>query len=99
MSLNGTWNITAQTPVGQQKATFVLAAQGGTLTGQLLTGDTPTEIFEGAINGNRLSWKVKIQRPTPRTVEFTGTWKENQMSGSARAGLFGNASFTGVRVP
>src|SRR5690348_5006251 len=98
MSVNGTWNITAQTPVGQQKATFVLADEGGVLTGQLVTGAAPEEIFEGAIDGDRVSWKVRIPRPTPRTVEFSGTWSADKMSGSAQAGMFGKASFTGVRV-
>src|SRR5260370_40301026 len=52
MAVDGTWNLTMQTPMGERRATLVATAQGGTLTGKQSAGGATTAIFDGAANGN-----------------------------------------------
>ena|SRR5438132_1501733 len=98
MSADGTWNLTMQTPMGERRSTLTLSTAGGTLTGtQQAEGDT-TDIAEGTVSGNELSWKVSITNPMPLTLTFSGTLDGSTMNGSADTGMFGSFPFQGTRV-
>jgi len=98
MSADGTWNLTMQTPMGERRSTLTLSTAGGTLTGtQQAEGDT-TEIAEGTVNGNDVSWKVAITNPMPLTLTFSGTVDGNSLNGSADTGMFGSFPFQGTRA-
>ena len=56
-----------------------------------------TEIFDGTVNGNEVSWKVSITEPMEMTLEFTGTINGDEVSGSVTLGAFGTAPFSGTR--
>jgi hypothetical protein len=97
MAVDGKWEITINSPMGAQKATLDLKADGGTLTGsqQAAQGSGPLE--NGKVNGNELSWSAKITSPMPMTLDFTGTVDGDKLSGSVKAGSFGSFPFTGSR--
>jgi hypothetical protein len=38
------------------------------------------EIFDGAVNGNEVFWKVSITDPIPMTLDFAGTVNGNEIS-------------------
>jgi len=98
MSADGTWNLTMQTPMGERRSTLTLSTAGGTLTGtQQAEGDT-TNISEGTVNGNDVSWKVAITNPMPLTLTFSGTVDGNSLNGSADTGMFGSFPFQGTRA-
>jgi hypothetical protein len=98
MSADGTWNLTMQTPMGERRSTLTLSTAGGTLTGtQQAEGDT-TDISEGTVNGNDVSWKVAITNPMPLTLTFSGTVDGNSLNGSADTGMFGSFPFQGTRA-
>jgi len=98
MSADGTWNLTMQTPMGERRSTLTLSTAGGTLTGtQQAEGDT-TEIAEGTVNGNDVSWKVAITNPMPLTLTFSGTVDGNSLNGNADTGMFGSFPFQGTRA-
>jgi len=98
MSADGTWNLTMQTPMGERRSTLTLSTAGGTLTGtQQAEGDT-TNISEGTVNGNDVSWKVAITNPMPLTLTFSGTVDGNSLNGNADTGMFGSFPFQGTRA-
>jgi hypothetical protein len=98
MSADGTWNLTMQTPMGERRSTLTLSTAGGTLTGtQQAEGDT-TNISEGTVNGNDVSWKVSITNPMPLTLTFSGTVDGNSLNGNADTGMFGSFPFQGTRA-
>jgi hypothetical protein len=98
MAADGTWNLTMQTPMGERRSTLTLATAGATLTGkQEAEGDT-TDIAEGTVNGNAVSWKVSITNPMPLTLTFSGTVEGNSLTGSADTGMFGSFPFQGTRA-
>ena len=95
---DGTWNLTMQTPMGERRSTLTLSTAGGALTGKQEAEGNTTDIAEGSVNGNELSWKVSITNPMPLTLTFTGTVDGNSLNGNADTGMFGSFPFEGTRA-
>ena len=95
---DGTWNLTMQTPMGERRSSLTLATAGGTLTGKQEAEGNTTDIAEGTVSGNELSWKVSITNPMPLTLTFTGTVDGDTLNGSADTGMFGSFPFEGTRA-
>lgn len=98
MAVDGTWNLTMETPMGERKSTLTLKASGGTLTGSQEAEGQTTDIVEGSANGNELSWKVSISNPMPLTLTFSASVNGNTISGNADTGMFGSFPFEGSRA-
>ena len=97
MSADGTWNLTMQTPMGERRSTLSLSTAGGTLTGKQEAEGNTTDIAEGTVSGNDVSWKVSITNPMPLTLTFNGTVDGDKLSGTADTGMFGSFPFEGIR--
>jgi hypothetical protein len=97
-TVDGTWNLTMQTPMGDRKATLAVTSAGSTLQGTQSAEGNSTDIFDGSIAGDAVSWKVNITTPMPMTLEFKGTIGGASMTGSMTAGAFGSWPFTGQRA-
>ena len=98
MSADGTWNLTMQTPMGERRSTLTLATSGGSLTGSQEAEGNTTDITDGSVSGNDVSWKVAITNPMPLTLTFTGTVDGDTLNGSADTGMFGSFPFEGTRA-
>ena len=98
MSADGTWNLTMQTPMGERRSTLTLSTAGGTLTGKQEAEGNTTDITDGSVNGNDVSWKVSITNPMPLTLTFSGTVNGNTLNGTADTGMFGSFPFEGTRA-
>ena len=98
MAVDGNWNLTMTTPMGERNATLSLKAAGGTLTGTQGADGNSAEIFDGTINGNDVAWKLSITNPMPLTLEFKGTVAGDAMSGEMGIGPMGNFPFTGTKA-
>ena len=98
MAVDGNWNITMSTPMGDRKATLSLKNAGGTLTGTQAADGNSTEIFDGTANGDNVAWKVSITNPMPLTLEFIGTVSGDTMTGEMGIGPMGSFPFTGKRA-
>ena len=98
MAADGTWNLTMQTPMGERISKLTLSTSGGGLTGQQEAEGNTTEIAEGTVNGNEVSWKVSITNPMPLTLTFNGTVDGNSLTGNADTGMFGSFPFQGTRA-
>ena len=98
MAVDGNWNLTMTTPMGERKATLSLASSGGTLTGTQGAEGNSTEIFDGTVNGDDVAWKVSITNPMPLTLEFTGKVAGDGISGEMGIGTMGSFPFTGTRA-
>jgi hypothetical protein len=98
MAVDGNWNLTMSTPMGDRQATLSLKNSGGKLTGtQGAEGDS-AEIFDGTANGDDLAWKVSITKPMPLTLEFTGKVTGDSIAGEMGIGPMGSFPFTGTRA-
>ncbi|WP_454619984.1 hypothetical protein [Bradyrhizobium cenepequi] len=98
MAVDGNWNLTLSTPMGERQATLSLKNSGGTLTGtQGAEGDS-AEIFDATANGDDVAWKVSITNPMPITLEFTGKVTGDNIAGEMGIGPMGSFPFTGTRA-
>lgn len=98
MAVDGNWNLTLTTPMGERQATLTLLNSNGTLTGVQGADGNSAEIFDGAISGDALNWKVTITSPMTLTLEFVGKVAGDSMSGEMSIGPMGNFPFTGVKA-
>jgi len=98
MSIDGKWNTTVQSPMGAQKSEVTLKTSGNTLTGTAVAQGNTTELADGKVDGNNVSWKVSITTPFPMTLEFSGAVTGDTMSGNVKAGNFGSFPFSGTRA-
>ncbi|KAB2911016.1 MAG: hypothetical protein F9K29_23545 [Hyphomicrobiaceae bacterium] len=98
MSVDGTWNLVMQTPLGERKSTLMLKSAGGAVTGTLAAEGNSTEIKDGKTSGNSVSWKASIKNPMPLTLEFTGTVDGGKISGNVSAGAIGSWPFSGSKA-
>ncbi|VIO76936.1 hypothetical protein CI1B_68150 [Bradyrhizobium ivorense] len=98
MAVDGNWNLTMTTPMGERKATLSLTSAGGTLTGTQGADGNSTDIFDGTVNGDSVAWKVSITNPMPLTLEFSGQISGDGISGEMGIGPMGSFPFTGTRA-
>ena len=95
--VQGKWQITINTPMGEKSGVLELQVSGKTLTGSLSDAEHNVAISDGKIEGNRLSWQAKITKPMRLNFKFTAIVDEDRISGAARH-LLGTATFSGTRV-
>jgi hypothetical protein len=98
MAVDGNWNITMSTPMGERKATLNVTSAGGTLTGTQGADGNSGEIFDGTVAGDDVAWKISITNPMPLTLAFTGKVAGDSMSGEMGIGPMGSFPFTGTRA-
>jgi hypothetical protein len=84
--------------MGKQDSTLELKAEGTTLTGVQSAQGGTSDIKDGKVDGDTISWSNSITTPFPMTLEFTGTVTGDAVKGSVKAGAFGSFPFEGSRV-
>jgi hypothetical protein len=97
MSVDGTWKIAMETPLGTRQASLALSAAGGVLRGTLSGEAGTTAIENGRVSGNDIAFTVDITQPMSMTLEFSATVTGEAMTGSVKLGMFGTAPLTGTR--
>jgi hypothetical protein len=98
MAVDGNWNLTMSTPMGDRETTLSLKSSGAALTGTQAADGNSIEIFDGKVDGDDVSWKVSITNPMPLTLEFTGKVSGDGISGEMGIGPMGSFPFTGKRA-
>jgi hypothetical protein len=95
--VQGKWNITIKTPMGDKSGVLDLKTDGTALTGSLSSDEYQAAISDGKVDGNKLSWSAKITKPMRMSFKFTATVEADRISGAAKH-LLGKATFTGIRA-
>jgi hypothetical protein len=98
MAVDGNWNLTMSTPMGERKATLSVKSSGNTLTGTQGAEGNSADIFDATVNGDDLAWKVSITNPMPLTLNFTGKVSGDSISGEMGIGPMGSFPFSGTRA-
>jgi hypothetical protein len=96
-AVQGKWKVTIDTPMGEKTGVLELLVSGETLTGSLSNDAHRVAISEGKIDGERLSWQAKIDKPMRLNIKFTAVVDGDRISGTARH-LLGSAKFSGRKV-
>jgi hypothetical protein len=94
--VDGSWDCTVKSPLGDQKMTVAIESDGSRFTGTA-SGAMGTNAVEGDVDGNTLSWKQQVTVPMPMTLDCTATVEGDTLTGSVGAGAFGSFPLSGTR--
>jgi hypothetical protein len=97
LTVQGKWNITIKTPVGDKTGVLDLVVDGPKLSGSLYDAEHFAAISDGKVDGNRLTWSAQITKPMRLSLKFSATVNANDIEGSAKHFL-GSVSFRGSRA-
>ena len=97
MSVAGTYDCLTKTPMGDQKSKFTVTVDGDSFTGQNAGGMGSMDVENGKVDGNTLTWSMKMTVPMPMTLEGEATIDGDALTGSVKAGAFGTFPMTGTR--
>ena len=95
---DGTWNCTMDTPMGGGAVTLILETNGNVLSGTLKSDQGEMAFTDGTVDGDNLSWVVKVDQPMPMEIATKATIDGDTLTGEATLGSFGSAKLTGTRA-
>jgi hypothetical protein len=96
-AVDGTWDTTVKSPLGDQKAMLTVHSDGNSFTGTN-AGAMGSVDITGTVDGDTLQWKMNITVPMPMTLDCMATVDGDTITGSVGAGAFGSFPMTGTRV-
>ena len=96
--VDGTWDTVVKSPLGDQKSTLTVKSDGATFTGTNSGGMGSVDIDDGKVDGNTISWTMKMTVPMPMTLDCTATVDGDSITGSVGAGAFGSFPLSGTRA-
>jgi hypothetical protein len=97
MSVTGTWNLTLNSPLGDQAATLQIQEADGAYQGTLKGQGDPTALEELKVEGTNVGFSADADTPVGRLkLGFTGAVDGDKLSGTYST-PFGGFSFTGTR--
>ncbi len=98
MSIDGTYDVTVETPLGIVKGTVVLCQKGDELTGKFAVMGKEAEFSGGAITGNRCTFNGEMVTPLG-AISYTinGTVDGDTFAATAETQM-GNMTINGVRA-
>ena len=97
MSVAGTYDCVTKTPMGDQKSDVTIVVDGDTFTGSNVGAMGSMDLENGKVDGNKLTWSMKMTVPMPMTLEGEATIDGDALTGSVKAGAFGTFPMTGTR--
>ena len=98
MGVAGSYDCVTKTPMGDQKSEFTIEVNGDTFTGKNAGAMGSMDLENGKIDGNKLTWSMKMTVPMPMTLEGTATIEGDTLTGSVNAGAFGSMPMRGTRT-
>ena len=97
MSVAGTYECVTKTPMGDQKSDVTIVVDGDTFTGTNAGAMGSMDMENGKVDGNKLTWTMKMTVPMPMTLEGEATVDGDAITGTVKAGAFGAFPLTGTR--
>jgi carbon-monoxide dehydrogenase large subunit len=95
--IDGDWKMVLAAPTGPQEMTGHFETNGQSLSGTLSSPEGQ-QAFTGAVEGNRLKFDLKVQKPMKITLKFDIEVNGDRLTGKVKMGIFGSAKLTGERA-
>ena len=95
--VDGKWNCTVESPMGEQEFVLTVISDGDRFTGSAVGNIGSKDIDEGSVDGNTVSWTMHISKPMPLTLACKATVSGDTLEGKVKAGIFGSFPITGTR--
>jgi hypothetical protein len=98
-TIDGQWTATFDTQIGEQHYTYTFKADGEKLTGTAKNDRGTTEITEGAIKGDAISFTEKLEfNGNPLVIMYTGKMSGDEIKFTRKVGDFATEEITAKRV-
>ncbi|MBB5711336.1 hypothetical protein [Sphingomonas xinjiangensis] len=97
-NVDGNWNTVTKSPMGDQQATLSVQSNGDTFTGTFSGGLGTTDIKDGKVSGDTLTFTLDITVPMPMSLTVEATAEGDNLNGTVTAGAFGSFPITGTRA-
>ena len=94
--VDGSWDCTVKSPLGDQKLTLAVKSDGATFTGTA-SGAMGSSDVSGEVAGNALTWQQHVSVPMPMTLDCKATAEGDTLTGTVGAGAFGSFPLSGTR--
>ncbi|MBN2074555.1 MAG: hypothetical protein JW762_03290 [Dehalococcoidales bacterium] len=99
MSIDGTYNLEINSPMGTRTAALMMKSEGNSLSGTFTDEQGETLLKDGSITGEGFSFTVEITTPMgPIGLNFSGAVSGDSISGQVQSGQMGSFPFTGAKV-
>jgi hypothetical protein len=96
-NVDGKWNVTVKSPLGDQQAALDVQSAGENFSGTFSGGLGTTQV-SGSLAGDVMSWKMDISVPMPMTLDCEATVSGDTLDGKVTAGAFGSFPLEGKRA-
>ena len=96
-NVDGSWDCTVKSPLGDQKMTLTVRSEGATWSGTV-SGAMGSSDLSGEADGDTISWKQQMTVPMPMTLDCKATATGDTMTGTVGAGAFGSFPLSGTRT-
>ena len=95
--VDGTYDCTVKSPLGDQKLTLTVKADGDKFTGTA-SGQMGSSDVSGDVRGQQIAWKQQMTVPMPMTLDCQATIDGDTVTGTVGAGAFGSFPLSGTRT-
>ncbi|GFE74781.1 xanthine dehydrogenase family protein molybdopterin-binding subunit [Novosphingobium sp. TCA1] len=95
----GDWDMVLKTPMGPQAMQAHFDVEGSALRGYLAAPEGRQEFRGGIVEGNRLRFDLKVEKPMKITLKYDLEVSGDAIAGKCKMGMFGSAKVTGKRAP
>jgi hypothetical protein len=96
--IDGQWDCTAQSPMGEQKTVLTLTSKpDGSFAGTNTSPLGSMDVTDGRILGDQVSFKMSITVPFPMTLDCAATLDGDRLEGTIDTGAFGRFPVTATR--
>src|ERR1700761_7495404 len=97
-NIDGNWKVTVNSPMGAQEITVALKTDGGAVTGTLSGAMGSTEIKNGKVDGDNVTFDATITEPFSIQISVTATVAGDAMTGQVKTQGFGAFPMKGARA-
>lgn len=95
--VDGSYDCTVKSPLGDQKMTLTIKADGDKFTGTA-SGAMGSSDVSGDVRGQQIAWKQQMTVPMPMTLDCQATVDGDAITGTVGAGAFGSFPLNGTRT-
>ncbi|QIG79653.1 PQQ-dependent dehydrogenase, methanol/ethanol family [Stakelama tenebrarum] len=95
-SFAGSWDLSIDSPVGEQKAVANLSVDGNRITGTVAASQGSLDV-SGTVENGRAKFSGKSNVPFPMTIEYDLVVDGDSLSGKSKSGPFGTFPVSGTR--
>lgn len=99
MAVDGTYEITIDTPMGAQKASLTLKTDGDALSGKIDSSLGSQEFGGGSVSGEVITWQMEVDSPMGKmNLEYEAKVTGDDIAGEVKVGGFGSSPLKGKRI-